>query len=110
MAIDIQLDVEARPISFFNKPETKLLDPLRAEKKSRATRLLLERNKAINELNPTATRLVEKDNKDIHATAEQVVDFCAELKKYGGSEIKIDDEELIILRESDILARKVSKK
>jgi len=87
MAIDIQLDVEARPISFFNKPETKLLDPLRAEKKSRATRLLLERNKAINELNPTATRLVEKDNKDIHATAEQVVDFCAELKKYGGSEI-----------------------
>jgi len=30
--------------------------------------------------------------------------------KYGGSEIKIDDEELIILRESDILARKVSKK
>ena len=30
--------------------------------------------------------------------------------KYGGSEIKIDDEELIILRESDILAKKVSKK
>ena len=30
--------------------------------------------------------------------------------KYGGSEIKIDDEELIILRESDILARKVNKK
>ncbi len=27
--------------------------------------------------------------------------------KYGGSEIKIDDEELIILRESDILAKKV---
>jgi chaperonin GroES len=27
--------------------------------------------------------------------------------KYGGTEIKIDDEELIILRESDILARKV---
>jgi len=26
--------------------------------------------------------------------------------KYGGSEIKIDDEELIILRESDILAKK----
>lgn len=26
--------------------------------------------------------------------------------KYGGTEIKIDDEELIILRESDILARK----
>ena len=27
--------------------------------------------------------------------------------KYGGSEIKIDDEEMIILRESDILAKKV---
>ncbi len=26
--------------------------------------------------------------------------------KYGGTEIKIDDEELIILRESDVLARK----
>jgi chaperonin GroES len=26
--------------------------------------------------------------------------------KYGGTEIKINDEELIILRESDILARK----
>ena len=26
--------------------------------------------------------------------------------KYGGSEIKIDDEELVILRESDILAKK----
>ena len=26
--------------------------------------------------------------------------------KYGGSEIKIDDEELMILRESDILAKK----
>jgi len=30
--------------------------------------------------------------------------------KYGGTEVKIDDEELIILRESDILAKKVSKK
>jgi chaperonin GroES len=30
--------------------------------------------------------------------------------KYGGSEIKIDDEDLIIMRESDILAKKVSKK
>ena len=29
--------------------------------------------------------------------------------KYGGTEIKIDDEELIILRESDILAKKVRK-
>ena len=27
--------------------------------------------------------------------------------KYGGTEIKIDDEELIILRESDILAKKI---
>ena len=27
--------------------------------------------------------------------------------KYGGAEIKIDDQELVILRESDILARKV---
>jgi len=26
--------------------------------------------------------------------------------KYGGTEIKVDDEELIILRESDVLARK----
>jgi chaperonin GroES len=26
--------------------------------------------------------------------------------KYGGSEIKIDDVEMIILRESDILAKK----
>ena len=26
--------------------------------------------------------------------------------KYGGSEIKIEDEELVILRESDILAKK----
>jgi len=30
--------------------------------------------------------------------------------KYGGSEIKVDDEDLIIMRESDILAKKVSKK
>ncbi len=30
--------------------------------------------------------------------------------KYGGSEIKEDDEELIILRESDILAKKSSSK
>jgi chaperonin GroES len=29
--------------------------------------------------------------------------------KYGGSEIKIDDEELIIMRESDILAKKSKK-
>ena len=29
--------------------------------------------------------------------------------KYGGTEIKIDDEEVIILRESDILAKKVKK-
>ena len=27
--------------------------------------------------------------------------------KYGGTEVKIDDDELIILRESDILAKKV---
>ena len=27
--------------------------------------------------------------------------------KYGGTEIRIDDEELVILRESDILAKKV---
>lgn len=27
--------------------------------------------------------------------------------KYGGTEIKIDDEELMILRESDILAKKI---
>ena len=27
--------------------------------------------------------------------------------KYGGAEVKIEDEELIILRESDILAKKV---
>jgi len=30
--------------------------------------------------------------------------------KYGGTEIKIDDEDLIILRESDILAKKTAKK
>jgi chaperonin GroES len=29
--------------------------------------------------------------------------------KYGGSEIKLDNEELIIVRESDILAKKVKK-
>jgi chaperonin GroES len=29
--------------------------------------------------------------------------------KYGGSEIKIDDVEMIILRESDILAKKAEK-
>jgi chaperonin GroES len=29
--------------------------------------------------------------------------------KYGGSEIKIDNEELIILREADILAKKVKR-
>lgn len=28
--------------------------------------------------------------------------------KYGGTELKLDDEELIILRESDILAKKSS--
>ena len=27
--------------------------------------------------------------------------------KYGGTEIKIDDEELVILRESDVLAKKI---
>jgi len=27
--------------------------------------------------------------------------------KYGGTEVKVDDEELMILRESDILAKKV---
>ncbi|HCP60064.1 MAG TPA: co-chaperone GroES [Dehalococcoidia bacterium] len=27
--------------------------------------------------------------------------------KYGGTEIKVDDEELMILRESDVLAKKV---
>ena len=30
--------------------------------------------------------------------------------KYGGTEIKIEDEEVIILRESDILAKKPTKK
>jgi chaperonin GroES len=30
--------------------------------------------------------------------------------KYGGTEVKIDGEELMILRESDILAKKVGKK
>ena len=30
--------------------------------------------------------------------------------RYGGTEIKIDDEELMILRESDILAKKPAKK
>jgi chaperonin GroES len=30
--------------------------------------------------------------------------------KYGGSEIKVDGEEFIIMRESDILAKKPSKK
>jgi len=29
--------------------------------------------------------------------------------KYGGSEIKIDNEELIILREADVLAKKVKR-
>jgi chaperonin GroES len=29
--------------------------------------------------------------------------------KYGGSEIKLDEEELIIVRESDILAKKLKK-
>jgi chaperonin GroES len=29
--------------------------------------------------------------------------------KYGGSEIKLDEEELIIMRESDILAKKLKK-
>jgi len=29
--------------------------------------------------------------------------------KYGGTEIKVDDEELIILREGDILAKKTGK-
>jgi chaperonin GroES len=29
--------------------------------------------------------------------------------KYGGTEIKIDGEELMVLRESDILAKKVTK-
>jgi len=35
------------------------------------------------------------------------VDDIVVYAKYGGTEIKIDDEELIILRESDILAKKV---
>jgi chaperonin GroES len=30
--------------------------------------------------------------------------------KYGGTEVKIDGEDLMVLRESDILAKKVTKK
>jgi len=30
--------------------------------------------------------------------------------KYGGTEVKIDGEELMVLRESDILAKRVSRK
>ena len=30
--------------------------------------------------------------------------------KYGGTEIKVDDEDLIILRESDILAKRVNRR
>ena len=30
--------------------------------------------------------------------------------RYGGTEIKVDDEELVILRETDVLAKKVEKK
>jgi chaperonin GroES len=30
--------------------------------------------------------------------------------KYGGTEVKIDGEELMVLRESDVLAKKASKK
>ena len=30
--------------------------------------------------------------------------------KYGGTEVKIDGEELMIMRESDILAKRVSRK
>jgi chaperonin GroES len=30
--------------------------------------------------------------------------------KYGGTEVKIDGEELIVLRESDILAKRITKK
>jgi chaperonin GroES len=30
--------------------------------------------------------------------------------RYGGTEIKVDDEELVILREMDILAKKAEKK
>jgi chaperonin GroES len=29
--------------------------------------------------------------------------------KYGGTEVKVEDEELIILRESDVLAKKPKK-
>ncbi len=35
------------------------------------------------------------------------VDDIVIYSKYGGAEIKIDEEELVILRESDILAKKV---
>ncbi len=35
------------------------------------------------------------------------VDDVVVYSKYGGTEIKIDGEELIILRESDVLAKKV---
>ena len=30
--------------------------------------------------------------------------------RYGGTEVKVDDEELIILRETDILAKKTTKR
>jgi chaperonin GroES len=30
--------------------------------------------------------------------------------KYGGTEVKIEDEDLIIMREDDILAKKINKK
>ena len=35
------------------------------------------------------------------------VDDTVVYAKYGGTEIKIDDEDLVILRESDILAKKI---
>ena len=57
---------------------------------------------------------VEADEETIDEISDMLVWIEMDLKvgdtviyaKYGGTEIKIDDDELIILRESDILAKK----
>ncbi len=51
-------------------------------------------------------RLSEDGNRiDMEVKVGDIVIYA----KYGGTEIKIEDEELIILRESDILAKKTKK-
>jgi chaperonin GroES len=63
-------------------------------------------------LQPMGDRLVVKpmtEDGKTRITPDVEVGDIVIYTKYGGSEIKIDGEEFIIMRESDILAKKPKK-